>query len=102
VASEWDYVIKLRIVKVTKMGIDEWTKEVMSHLNARYYKINSISAFVGGFVTYPCCSRPARGVTSWDTTAISSAGHTSRWPRTTWICHKAAHKCRYRNCQERR
>ncbi|CAG7957623.1 unnamed protein product [Penicillium nalgiovense] len=40
--SVYSNVIKLRIVKVTKMGIDEWTKEVMSHLNARYYKINPI------------------------------------------------------------
>jgi hypothetical protein len=35
-------VIKLRIVRVTKMDIDEWVKEVMSHLNARYYKLNPI------------------------------------------------------------
>ncbi|KAJ5468219.1 Exonuclease [Penicillium sp. IBT 31633x] len=40
--SVYGNVIKLRIVKVTKMGIDEWIKEVMSHLNARYYKINPI------------------------------------------------------------
>ncbi|KAJ5582488.1 Exonuclease [Penicillium sp. DV-2018c] len=41
-ASVYVNVIKVRIVKVTKMGIDEWVKEVMSHLNARYYKLNPI------------------------------------------------------------
>ncbi|KAJ5130409.1 Exonuclease [Penicillium bovifimosum] len=41
-ASVYVNVIKLRIVKVTKMGIDEWVKEVTSHLNARYYKLNPI------------------------------------------------------------
>ncbi|KAJ5185276.1 Exonuclease [Penicillium cf. griseofulvum] len=40
--SVYGNVIKLRIMKVTKMGIDEWVKEVMSHLNTRYYKINPI------------------------------------------------------------
>ncbi|KAJ5155760.1 RNA exonuclease 3 [Penicillium capsulatum] len=37
-------VIKLRIVKLTKMTLDEWTKDVMAHLNARYYKIDSSSS----------------------------------------------------------
>ncbi|KAF3387564.1 RNA exonuclease 3 [Penicillium rolfsii] len=32
-------VIKLRIVKLTKMSLEEWAKEVMEHLNTRYYKI---------------------------------------------------------------
>jgi DNA polymerase III epsilon subunit-like protein len=40
--SVYGNVIKLRIVRVTKMGIDDWVKEVMSHLNARYYKINPV------------------------------------------------------------
>ncbi|KAJ5514210.1 Exonuclease [Penicillium fimorum] len=40
--SVYGNVIKLRIVRVTKMGIDEWVKEVMSHLNTRYYKINPV------------------------------------------------------------
>ncbi|KAJ5736171.1 uncharacterized protein N7483_001296 [Penicillium malachiteum] len=35
-------VIKLRIVKLTKMPVVEWTKEVMDHLNSRYYKIQPI------------------------------------------------------------
>ncbi|CAI7665552.1 unnamed protein product [Penicillium bialowiezense] len=35
-------VIKLRIVKLTKMDIESWVKEVMAHLNGRYYKINPI------------------------------------------------------------
>jgi DNA polymerase III epsilon subunit-like protein len=35
-------VIKLRIVKVTKMSIGDWVKEVMAHLNGRYYKINPV------------------------------------------------------------
>lgn len=35
-------VIKLRIVKLTKMGLEEWSKEVMAHLNARYYKIKPV------------------------------------------------------------
>ncbi|OQE46204.1 hypothetical protein PENCOP_c001G02028 [Penicillium coprophilum] len=40
--SVYGNVIRLRIVRVTKMGIDEWIKEVMSHLNTRYYKINPV------------------------------------------------------------
>lgn len=32
-------VIKLRIVKLTKMSSEDWAKEVMKHLNTRYYKI---------------------------------------------------------------
>ncbi|KAJ5174474.1 RNA exonuclease 3 [Penicillium canariense] len=32
-------VIKLRIVKLAKMSTEEWAKEVMEHLNARYYKL---------------------------------------------------------------
>jgi DNA polymerase III epsilon subunit-like protein len=35
-------VIKLRIVRITKMKIDDWVKEVMAHLNGRYYKINPV------------------------------------------------------------
>lgn len=35
-------VIKLRIVKLTKMGLDEWPKEVMAHLNTRYYHIKPV------------------------------------------------------------
>ncbi|KAJ5773417.1 Exonuclease [Penicillium paradoxum] len=41
-SSIYSNVIKLRIVKITKMGIDEWAKEVMAHLNVRYYKISPI------------------------------------------------------------
>ncbi|CAI7644382.1 unnamed protein product [Penicillium palitans] len=40
--SIYGNVIRLRIVRVTKMGTDEWAKEVMSHLNTRYYKINPV------------------------------------------------------------
>lgn len=32
-------VIKLRIVKLQKMAMEDWEKEVLAHLNARYYKI---------------------------------------------------------------
>lgn len=35
-------VIKLRIVKLTKMSKEDWIKEVMAHLNTRYYKIKPI------------------------------------------------------------
>lgn len=35
-------VIKLRIVKLTKMDMEEWAKEVMAHLNARYYKVKPV------------------------------------------------------------
>lgn len=35
-------VIKLRIVKLTKLSIGDWAKEVMGHLNTRYYKINPV------------------------------------------------------------
>ncbi|CEJ56286.1 hypothetical protein PMG11_02499 [Penicillium brasilianum] len=37
-------VIKLRIVKLTKMGSEEWAKEVMEHLNTRYYKVPIVAA----------------------------------------------------------
>ena len=39
-------VIKLRIVKLTKMGIEEWTQEVKAHLNTRYYKFQPIQQAV--------------------------------------------------------
>ncbi|RHZ65726.1 RNA exonuclease 3 [Aspergillus turcosus] len=32
-------VIKLRIVKLPKLSLEEWKKEVKAHLNERYYKI---------------------------------------------------------------
>ncbi|CAG8032329.1 unnamed protein product [Penicillium olsonii] len=35
-------VIKLRIVKLTKMDLETWVKDVMAHLNGRYYKINPV------------------------------------------------------------
>ncbi|KAJ5918406.1 RNA exonuclease 3 [Penicillium verhagenii] len=35
-------IIKLRIVKLTKMGLEEWAQEVMAHLNSRYYKIQPV------------------------------------------------------------
>ncbi|KAE8149540.1 ribonuclease H-like domain-containing protein, partial [Aspergillus avenaceus] len=37
--SVYGNVIKLRIVKFTKMSKDDWAKEVRDHLNERYYKI---------------------------------------------------------------
>jgi len=37
-------VIKLRIVKLTKMATEEWVKEVMAHLNMRYYNLNPIQS----------------------------------------------------------
>ncbi|KAJ5723310.1 hypothetical protein N7488_001345 [Penicillium malachiteum] len=40
--SVYSNIIKLRIVKFTKMPTAEWTKEVMDHLNLRYYKIQPI------------------------------------------------------------
>lgn len=41
-AGVYSNVVKLRIVKLTKMGLEEWSKEVMAHLNARYYKIQPV------------------------------------------------------------
>ena len=41
-AAVYSNVIKLRIVKLTKMGNAEWAKEVMEHLNSRYYNIDTI------------------------------------------------------------
>ena len=38
-ASVYGNVIKLRIVKLSKMSKEEWTKEVKAHLNERYYKL---------------------------------------------------------------
>jgi DNA polymerase III epsilon subunit-like protein len=37
--SVYSNIIKLRIVKLTKMKLEEWTDEVKTHLNTRYYKI---------------------------------------------------------------
>ncbi|KKK18364.1 hypothetical protein ARAM_001860 [Aspergillus rambellii] len=37
-------VVKLRIVKLSKLGKDEWAKEVRDHLNKRYYKMESNQA----------------------------------------------------------
>ncbi|KAJ5294546.1 hypothetical protein N7508_009367 [Penicillium antarcticum] len=41
-AGVYGNVIKLRIVKVSKMSIGEWVKEVMDHLNTRYYSVKPI------------------------------------------------------------
>lgn len=35
-------LVRLRIVKLIKMSVEEWIKQVMAHLNERYYKINPI------------------------------------------------------------
>lgn len=35
-------VIKLRIVKLTRMSLKEWSNEVLTHLNARYYKTKPV------------------------------------------------------------
>ncbi|KAF9893049.1 RNA exonuclease 3 [Aspergillus nanangensis] len=40
--SIYSNIIKLRIVKFTKMSREDWTKEVMAHLNDRYYKLTPI------------------------------------------------------------
>ncbi|KAF7628189.1 hypothetical protein AFLA_003551 [Aspergillus flavus NRRL3357] len=37
-ASVYGNVIKLRIVKLTKMSKEDWVKDVKAHLNERYYK----------------------------------------------------------------
>ncbi|KAJ5115397.1 RNA exonuclease Rex3 [Penicillium alfredii] len=37
-------VIKLRIVKLTKLGLEDWAKDVMAHLNTRYYHVKPIQA----------------------------------------------------------
>ena len=39
--SVYSNIIKLRIVKLSKMSQEDWLKEVKDHLNARYYKIES-------------------------------------------------------------
>jgi DNA polymerase III epsilon subunit-like protein len=38
-ASVYGNVIKLRIVKFSKMNQEDWMKEVQAHLNERYYKL---------------------------------------------------------------
>ncbi|PKY08579.1 putative RNA exonuclease Rex3 [Aspergillus campestris IBT 28561] len=38
-ASIYGNVIKLRIVKLSKMSTEDWVKEVKAHLNDRYYKL---------------------------------------------------------------
>lgn len=61
-------VIKLRIVKLTKMAMEEWTKEVMAHLNSRYYKIQPLE---------PNKQKPSRpistGLSSEEETALAAA-----------------------------
>lgn len=41
--SIYSNVIKLRILKLSKMSEEEWVKEVRAHLNSRYYKIEPIA-----------------------------------------------------------
>lgn len=36
--SVYGNIIKLRIVKLSRMSLEDWEKEVVAHLNARYYK----------------------------------------------------------------
>ncbi|KAE8377263.1 hypothetical protein BDV26DRAFT_263992 [Aspergillus bertholletiae] len=43
-ASVYGNVIKLRIVKLSKMSQEDWMKEVKAHLNERYYKTTSNEA----------------------------------------------------------
>jgi DNA polymerase III epsilon subunit-like protein len=38
-ASIYSNIVKLRIVKLSKMNLEDWTTEVKAHLNSRYYKI---------------------------------------------------------------
>ncbi|KAJ6093182.1 hypothetical protein N7486_008471 [Penicillium sp. IBT 16267x] len=61
-------VIKLRIVKLTKMAMEEWAKEVMAHLNSRYYKIQPLE---------PNTQKPSRpintGLSSKEETALAVA-----------------------------
>ncbi|KAJ5648334.1 RNA exonuclease Rex3 [Penicillium lividum] len=60
-------VIKLRIVKLTKMGKEEWTKEVMAHLNSRYYQIQPVQQNVKS-------SKPINtGLTRKEETALAAA-----------------------------
>lgn len=40
--SIYSNIIKLRIVKFSKMSQEDWIKEVKGHLNSRYYKIEPI------------------------------------------------------------
>lgn len=37
-------IIKNRIVKLPKISMEEWVKEVMAHLNKRYYHLNPIQS----------------------------------------------------------
>lgn len=37
--SVYSNIIKLRIVKLTKLALEDWVNEVKAHLNTRYYKI---------------------------------------------------------------
>ncbi|EEA19937.1 RNA exonuclease 3 [Talaromyces marneffei ATCC 18224] len=37
--SVYGNIIKLRIVKLSRMSVEDWEKEVAAHLNARYYKL---------------------------------------------------------------
>lgn len=37
--SVYGNIIKLRIVKLSRMSLEDWEKEVTAHLNARYYKL---------------------------------------------------------------
>lgn len=40
--SVYSNIIKLRIVKLMKMNLEDWAGEVKTHLNTRYYKIKPI------------------------------------------------------------
>ncbi|RMJ28285.1 hypothetical protein PHISP_00848 [Aspergillus sp. HF37] len=39
--SIYSNIVKLRAVKLSKMNLEDWLKEVKTHLNSRYYKIES-------------------------------------------------------------
>lgn len=39
--SVYGNVVKLRIVKLQKMSLEDWGEEVLAHLNARYYKVET-------------------------------------------------------------
>lgn len=40
--SVYGNIIKLRIVKLSRMSLEDWEKEVVAHLNARYYRLQPV------------------------------------------------------------
>lgn len=68
--SVYGNIIKLRIVKLSRMSLEDWEKEVVAHLNARYYKFQPVKP------TQAEQKRYATNLTEEDEIAVARMLHT--------------------------